>query len=110
MAGGKYKNTKVTAFDGMVFDSKREYLRYCDLRMLERAGVISELSRQVYFVLAPSVVIAGRKKPELRYIADFTYLEDGRRVVEDAKGALTDVYKIKRHLMKSIHGIDILET
>ena len=105
----KYRNIK-TEFDGLKFDSKKEAARYAVLRLLERGNVISELNLQVPFEIAPSVVIAGRKKPALKYIADFTYRKDGQWIVEDVKGALTDLYKAKRHLMKSVHNIDILET
>ena len=105
----KYQNVK-TEFDGLKFDSKKEAARYAVLRLLERGNVISELKLQVPFELAPSVVINGRKKPALRYIADFVYRKDGVWVTEDCKGALTDLYKAKRHLMKSVHNIEILET
>lgn len=92
------------------YASKREANRALQLRILERAGKISDLQEQVVFELAPSVVIQGRKRPPLRYIADFVYVENGKPIVEDAKGFLNDVYRVKRHLMKSVHGIDILET
>lgn len=51
-------------------------------------------------------------KPALRYVADFVYWHNqkGCQVVEDSKGHLTDVYRIKRHLMATVHGIEILET
>jgi len=46
----------------------------------------------------------------MRYIADFVYKDDeGKTVVEDAKGVLTPVYKLKRHLMMHVHGIKINE-
>ena len=63
---------------------------------------------------------SGRKRPELRYVADFVYWEidqarkndfqNGKWIVEDVKGILTPVYRIKRHLMMSVHGIEIRET
>ena len=105
----KYNNIK-TEFDGVKFDSKKEAARYAVLRLLERGNVITDLNLQVPFELAPSVIVAGRKKPALRYICDFTYFEAGKLVIEDCKGALTDLYKAKRHLMKSVYNIDILET
>lgn len=106
----KYSNYKVT-WQGETFDSKAELARYQQLLMLQKAGVIRDLTRQVSFVLAPKVVIQGRPKRSLVYRADFSYVDaTGERVVEDKKGALTAVYKIKRHLMKAVHGIDILET
>lgn len=107
----KYGNVR-TSIDGEVFDSAAEAARYTQLRLLERAGQIFELTRQVSFELAQAVVINGIHKRPLTYRADFAYRDaaTGQRVVEDKKGALTEAYKIKRHLMKAIHNIDILET
>ncbi|KWR88795.1 FAA1, Long-chain acyl-CoA synthetase [Cupriavidus sp. IDO] len=94
----------------MTFDSKREWQRYLELRTLERAGEIESLQRQVAFELAPAVVIQGRKRPALRYIADFVYREKGETwaTVEDVKGKVTEGYRIKRHLM-AVRGIQIKE-
>lgn len=110
----KYGNQKVT-IDGIKFDSKREGERYRQLKMLEAAGKITDLELQPVFELAPAVIINGKKKPALRYIGDFSYCDwrekfsDGQLIVEDAKGMLTDVYKIKRHLMAAVHHIFIVE-
>lgn len=108
----KYANKK-TLIDGIWFDSKKEAARYQDLKLLQAAKVISDLKVQQFFELAPSVVIQGRKRPPLRYKADFTYFDDrqgGGFVVEDVKGFRTEGYRIKRHLMKAVHGIEVLET
>lgn len=109
--GNKYSAQKVE-IDGIVFHSKKEGARYQQLKMLERSGQISGLALQQPFELAPSVTIKGRKKPPLKYIADFTYYnkDDLVQTVEDCKGFRDTVYKIKRHLMKSVHNIDIWET
>lgn len=104
----KYGNKKIVTPEG-TFDSKWEYERYQQLKMLQKAGQISNLKRQVEFILAPAMVIQGKKRPPLRYFADFQYTEDGAKVVEDTKGVLTDVYIVKRHLMKAFHGVDIRE-
>lgn len=106
---GKYKNTRVE-FNGETFDSKRELARYRELVLLQRAGEISGLRRQVSFALSPSVVIQGKKRPALRYVADFVYLPlaSDTVVVEDVKGRLTEGYRIKRHLMAAL-GIEIKE-
>lgn len=105
----KHGNIKATV-DGIKFDSRREANRYRELKLLVRAGEITDLQLQVRFVLAPSVKIKGKTKPALRYFADFTYREkDGSLVVEDSKGHETKEYKIKRHLMMSEHGIEIRE-
>lgn len=105
----KYRNRKILTVDG-AFDSQKELARWKELRLLERAGEISELRRQVVYELAPSVVIQGRRRPPMRYVADFCYQEDGADVVEDVKGYRTRTYMLKRHLMRSVHGIAIRET
>jgi len=99
------------------YASKREAKRAADLKLLEKAGKIFELREQVTYVLADAVTVQGRRRPSLRYIADFVYLvpvpgNSGMRheVVEDCKGFRTPEYRIKRHLMKSVLNIDILET
>lgn len=111
MKAPKYRNTKVE-WNGEKFDSKAECSRYASLLALQRTGKIVDLTRQVSFVLAPKVIIGGKSKRSLIYRADFKYTDakTGREIVEDVKGKLTQAYVIKRHLMKSVHGIDILET
>ena len=115
----KYGNHKVKR-DGMVFDSKREANRWTELKLLEKAGEISNLQRQVKFVLIPKQYsITERTKAdrpkmierEVSYIADFTYHDNmlDEDVVEDAKGMRTEAYKIKRKLMLRVHGIRITE-
>ena len=105
----KYGNQEIE-IDGFKFDSKGEGYRYLELKTMMRAGAISNLRLQVPFELAPAAIVDGKKKPALIYIADFVYRKDNRWVVEDFKGVRTDVYKIKRHLMKTVHRIDIFET
>ena len=120
----KYKNRKITV-GGEEFDSQREYERWQQLRLLERAGKISTLFRQVSFELIPaqyetveriSEKTGKRLKDQMRcveqkccYVADFVYWKDGQMVVEDAKGVRTDAYIIKRKLMLKEHGIRIRE-
>jgi len=111
MKPSKYKNRKVTE-GGETFDSKAEYTRYLALKGMQEAGMIRDLTRQVSYILAPKVLIQGRVKRAMCYRADFKYWDvlNLKWVIEDKKGALTDVYKLKRHLMKWVHNIDILET
>lgn len=115
----KYHSRKVEK-DGEVFDSVKEYRRYCELSLMERAGAITDLERQVKYVLLPAqyapVFDAKTKKwkdkcieRECSYYADFVYKENGKRIVEDTKGFRTPEYKIKRKLMYYIHGIQIKE-
>lgn len=108
----KYRNQKITDADGTVFDSKAEHKFWHHLKLRQRIGEIFNLERQVVYVLAPAVNIAGRKRPPLRYIADMRWNDGsptGPVVVADVKGAVTPEYRIKRHLMASVHGIEIKE-
>lgn len=106
MMRNKYGARKVTAPDGQVFDSQKEYNRWCNLRLLERAGRISGLQRQVKYELIPKQ--DGERA--CSYVADFVYNEDGKTVVEDCKGFRTEGYKVKRKLMLWVHNIKIKET
>lgn len=105
----KYRSKK-TSVDGLVFDSRREAARWQELRLLERAGSITELERQVSYTLIPPQRIGKRvAERAVTYIADFRYRENGETVVEDAKGMRTRDYIIKRKLMLYVHGIRIRE-
>lgn len=113
LRGRKYRN-EPTVVMGQVFDSKAEALRWVQLVRLQEQGVIRNLRRQVVFELAPAVRLLGnvRLTPALRYTADFTYTvaATGLAVVEDKKGVKTTAYRIKRHLMKALLGIDVVES
>ncbi len=118
----KYNNLK-TYRDGIAFDSKREAIRYTQLKLLQNAGEISNLERQVKFVLIPTqrepdiIGPRGGRKPgkliekECFYVADFVYIDNktGEKVIEDTKGMRTPDYLIKRKLMLKVHGIRIRE-
>lgn len=106
----KYRSKK-TVVDGQKFDSKKEANRYQELLLLEKAGVIKNLSRQVKFVLIPSQRDENGKliERECSYKADFTYEEGIKTVVEDVKGYRTKEYIIKRKLMLYQFGIRIRE-
>ena len=106
----KYGN-KPCEVGGESYRSQREAARHQELLLLQRVGEIAGLTREVTFVLADAVMIQGRKRPALRYVADFIYsTSDGAQVVEDCKGMRTEGYRIKRHLMRAVHGIEIKET
>lgn len=107
----KYGNTKIENQFG-TFDSKHEWERYQKLWLKQRAGLISNLRRQVVFELVPAVKFEGeeRAKPAIRYIADFVYDDaGGHEVIEDAKGVRDKVYRIKKHLMKAFLQKEIVE-
>lgn len=120
----KYHNSKIRINDES-FDSKKEYHRFLELKILEDAGVIRKLERQVKFVLIPAqrepetITQRGRKIPgkvierEVSYVADFVYEQNGEIVVEDVKGyrggGAYEVFKIKKKLMLHRYGIRIRE-
>lgn len=130
MAGNKYGARKIVdPATGYVFDSKKEYNRWCVLRIMERAGKISDLKRQVKFELIPTQRAAstevykagpqkGLPKPgaiiekPCSYVADFTYKDSyGKLHVEDVKGykkgAAFDLFVLKRKLMLFLKGISV---
>ena len=117
----KYYSKKISA-DGMIFDSKKEFKRWNELRLLEKTGQIRDLKRQVKFVLIPAQREPDTRGPkggikpgrllerEVSYVADYTYTDkDGIMHVEDAKGFRTEVYRIKKKMMLWFHGIHIEE-
>lgn len=107
----KYHATK-TVVDGITFDSKKEAKRYAELKLMERAGVIKDLQRQVKFELQPAFDIDGKKYRAINYIADFVYYDGktGRKIFEDCKGYRTPEYKLKSKLFAYKFGVSILET
>ena len=122
----KYRNKK-TVVDGIQFDSKKEADRYRKLKLLEEAGEILDLHRQVHYLLIPEQreftgefyskgPNKGKQKPgkllerKVEYIADFDYyLPTGEHIVEDTKGIRTKDYILKRKMMLYFHHIKISE-
>lgn len=93
-----------------VFASRREALRYDELRILLAAGKITDLRIQPQFTLLEGYVNEdGEVVRAERYVADFSYKQDGVTVVEDVKGKRTDVYRIKRKQVIDKFGIVIRE-
>lgn len=122
----KYHNIKTKTSDGIEHDSRTEARRWIELKLLERAGEIKDLQRQVKYVLIPAqyetIVRYSKKGERLKdgtklierecaYVADFVYtdVKTGKTVVEDTKGVRTKEYIIKRKLMLYIHNIKIQE-
>ena len=97
----KYGNTKTNGYD-----SKAEARRAGELKLLERAGKISDLQEQVAYEIIPKQ--AGERAAH--YVADFSYFENGELVVEDCKGFRTPTYILKRKLMLYTFGIKVRET
>ena len=105
-SGNKYHAVKAT-YDGLVFDSKLELNRYMELKLLERAGKITGLQRQIKYVL----IDKSKYGREISYIADFQYVESGKLIIEDTKSIATKtrVYLLKKRLMAEKYGIIISE-
>ena len=107
----KFKNEPFV-YNGEKFDSAKEFRRWGVLRLLQRAGKITNLRRQVKFSLIPKKKGEYRTEQECSYIADFTYEKDGKLVVEDVKSPITrknPEYIIKRKLMLYKYDISIKE-
>lgn len=103
---------KKTIVDGHKFDSKKEAARYLELKLLERAGQITELKLQPKFLLIPSQRRSdGVLEREAAYHPDFSYVEHGHPVVEDVKSEPTKTpdYVLRRKLMLRVHGIEVQE-
>ena len=118
----KYRNRKVKTSDGIVHASQLEADRWMQLKLLERAGKIVNLKRQVKYILIPAQYepsTIGKRggvkrgkllERECSYVADFVYQDNlGVLHVEDTKGVRTKDYVIKRKLMLSVYGIRIKE-
>ena len=125
----KYYNKKVS-IDGYEFDSEKEASRYYQLKLLLRAGEISNLELQKEYELIPAQYETferySQKGKRLKngvrlverktvYVADFVYIDTatGKTVVEDVKGykegSAYQIFTIKRKLMLYKHGIRIRE-
>lgn len=119
----KYGNKKITV-NGKTYASHKEYERACELQLMEKAGLVTDLQEQVPFLLIPAQYETypryGKKGQPLKdgrkcveqscvYIADFVYKANGLEIVEDAKGKRTADYIIKRKLMLYNYGIRIRE-
>lgn len=106
-ARSKFGNVR-TVVDGITFASKKEARRYSELKLLEKAGKISNLVLQKRFpIYVHEVKICD-------YVCDFEYLPEGkalgRETVEDTKGVRTAIYKLKKKLLAACYGIEIRET
>lgn len=111
MGNGRSKyHAKRTSVDGITFDSKREADRYLVLKSMEEDGTIENLRRQVRYELVPAFDVDGKHYRPVFYVADFVYRENGHEVIEDVKGVVTDVYRLKRKLVAYRYGMSIRET
>ena len=93
----KYKAIRTT-IDGITFDSKGEAKRWVYLKAAQKKGLIKKLKRQVAYPLEINNQLITA------YVADFVYTEDGIEIVEDFKGHITAVFRIKKKLFEAIYG------
>jgi hypothetical protein len=106
-----------TSAEGFVFDSKAELARWCELKLLQGAGEISNLVRQREFTLAFSgrpVLMRSGRYPNGRvcsYTADFSYTNaEGVVIVEEVKGFDTAESRLRRAVVEALYGIEIIVT
>jgi hypothetical protein len=102
----KFGNRK-TKVDGQTFDSAKEAARFFALSMLERAGEIHSLICQPKFEFVVNGVRIGSFRP------DFSYVRDGKRIIEDVKGGAatkTEAYGLRKKLLLALHGLEVVET
>lgn len=109
---GKYNITGIRTPEGF-FRSPGEYARWRELKLLEKAEYIKKLERQPKFpfvIDGNPVLIRSKGYPngrQARYTADFAYLENGKRIVEDFKGFDTPDSRLRRAIAETIYGIEI---
>lgn len=105
----KYNAKKINTEQFGKFDSKTEFLRFLYLKDLQDKGLITDLKRQVKYLLIPAQ--KKNKKVlyrECSYISDFEYnLQSGEHIVEDVKGLVLPVFKLKQKLMYWLYGIEV---
>jgi len=106
----KFKAKKAEV-DGIIFHSKSEARRYCELKILLKNGAIKNLELQkTYVLIPPQKLSTGKIERAIKYIADFVYEMNGQVICEDRKGVKTPHYVDKRKMMKWFHNVEILET
>lgn len=110
--GASKYHAKKTVVDGITFDSKKEARRWQELKLLERAGSINDLKRQVRYELIPAFDVGDKHYRPTSYVADFVYTDtkSGTEVVEDVKGVRTDVYRLKAKMFAHRYGVSIRES
>lgn len=97
----KYNNRKVT-YQGLTFDSKKEFEYYLLLKDKEKRGLVFNIKRQVPLEIQPAFTDkTGVKHRAITYKADFVYTDrlTGTTRYIDVKGFRTEVYKLKKKLL-----------
>ena len=110
----KYRNVKTTRTleNGklLTFDSIKEANRFDELMLMLKVGEISDLRLQPeYMLISGYITCEGERVKALKYVGDFSYTNDGKRIVEDSKGYRTKEYQTKKNLMLANFGINVIE-
>lgn len=111
MQENKYHNKEIVV-DGIRFQSIKEATRWKELRLMERAGEITGLNRQLRIEIVPKTKLHRARY----YVADFVYFDkaQGKTIYEDVKGykkgLAYQIFTLKRDILYWRHGIEILET
>lgn len=94
---------KRTTLDGITFASKAESAYYAKLKQRETAGEVANVELQKRYAMTIGGFLI------CTYVSDFDFYDitEKRQRTVDTKGVITDVFRIKRKLMKAIHGIDV---
>ena len=112
MVNSKYHNKHIE-IDGINFSSKKEASRYFELKLLLKAGVISDLELQPEFELQPKYIKNKKTIRAIKYIADFRYNDEkSNLIIEDVKSSATfktDVYKLKKKMFEYKYPLTITE-
>lgn len=103
----KYR-AKKTEVDENVFHSKKEAKRYVELKEMILCNKIDTLELQPSFSMYV-INEKGNKCIVGKYIADFAYMQDGKRVIEDVKGMRTPIYRLKKKIVEALYDIEIVE-
>lgn len=87
---------RATVVNGLRFDSLRERARWNDLKIMERDKQISGLT------FKPEYILIVNNVKVCKMIPDFQYIRKGKKVIEDAKGFRTPVYRLKKKLFEAL--------
>ena len=111
MAKSKYKNIKdvrIVNYEEVTFDSRKEARRFDELYLMAKQGLITDLTLQPSYVILDGYELDGKKIRPIKYNADFRYVECGFVVVEDVKGVLTDVSRLKKKMFLFRYGTEVV--
>ena len=91
------------------FQSKRELTRWRELLLLQGAGHITKLRRQIKFEFAgeDGRALHTPGGNTMTHVVDFSFYRDGQLIYEDSKGVDTELGYLKRELVRYFHDVTI---